>query len=145
MKLTTRFRYGTRAMLDLALHSDHTPTSLKEIAGRQNLSLKYLESLFASLQAAGLVRSVRGAQGGYQLAFPPGSITLRQLYEILEGSYPLVNCTADPKVCSRSESCVTQHVWAQMYQICTEFLESNTLKDLMDRAENAQHSSNYSI
>ncbi len=135
MKLTTRFRYGARAMLDLAIHSDQRPVSLKDIARRQGLSLKYLETLFSALHAAGLVRSVRGAQGGYQLTQPPGEITLRRLYEVLEGSSPLVDCTADPKVCSRAESCVTQRVWSQLYQVCAEFLEGITLKDLMDNAE----------
>ena len=138
MKLTTRFRYGTRSMLDLALHSNQRPTNLKAIAGRQALSLKYLENLFAALQAAGLVRSVRGAQGGYQLAKSPGDITMRQLYEVLEGSNPLADCTADPRVCSRSETCVTQQIWAEMYHVCMEYLDSITLKDLMGRAENIQ-------
>jgi Rrf2 family transcriptional regulator, cysteine metabolism repressor len=138
MKLTTKFRYGTRALLDLALHSDGGPTSLKEIAGRQDLSLKYLENLFAVLQAAGLVRSVRGAQGGYQLALPPNEITVRQLYEVLEGPGPLVDCTAEPVLCARSEGCVTHQVWSNLYQLCMEFLGSITLRDLMDRAESIQ-------
>lgn len=140
MKLTTRFRYGARSMLDLALHSDHQPVSLKEIALRQDLSLKYLENLFAALQAAGLVRSVRGAQGGYKLVQPPGEITLRRLYEVLEGANPLVDCIADPETCSRSESCVTQRVWSELYRVCMDFLDSITLKDLMQTAENTQPS-----
>ena len=123
MKLTTRFRYGTRAMLDLAIHSGDKPTCLKEIAERQDLSLKYLESLFATLQTAGVVRSMRGPQGGYQLAQAPRDITLRQLYEILESSHPLVDCTADPNACPRFETCITQQVWTQMYQKCMEFLD----------------------
>ena len=135
MRLTTKMRYGTRAMLDLALHYNGGPTSLKHVAKRQNVSLKYLERLFATLQAAGLVRGIRGAHGGYQLSRSPGKVTLRQIYETLEGSNPLVDCTTDPQVCDRSEMCVTLHVWAQLYEVCMETLESITLEDLVHRAQ----------
>ncbi|MCJ7737911.1 MAG: Rrf2 family transcriptional regulator [Anaerolineae bacterium] len=135
MRLTTKMRYGTRAMLDLALHHNGGPTSLKDIAERQNVSLKYLERLFATLQASGLVRGIRGAHGGYLLSEPPEKVTLRQLYETLEGSNPLVDCTSDPQVCDRSERCVTLGGWAQLYDVCMETVESITLDDLVHRTE----------
>jgi Rrf2 family protein len=138
MRLTTKMRYVTRAMLDLALHNNGGPTSLKDIAERQNVSLKYLERLFATLQASGLVRGIRGAHGGYQLSESPGKVTLRQLYETLEGLNPLVDCTSDPQVCDRSELCVTLHVWAQLYDVCMETLESITLDDLVHRTEQVE-------
>ncbi len=146
MKLTTRFRYGTRALLDLAIHSNHKLTSLKEIADRQDISLKYLENLFSILQAAGIVRSVRGPHGGYQLVQKPHEITLRKLYDVLEGSGPLADCTADPNICDKYEQCVTRQVWDQMYQECVGYLDSVTLKTLMDRVVEMQvSSSQYSI
>ena len=122
-------------MLDLALQGNDGPTSVRDIATRQEVSPKYLERLFATLQASGLVRAVRGAHGGYQLTKPPREITLRQIYEALEGSTPLVDCTADPQVCNRSETCVTLHVWAQLYDACMETLDSITLEDLVHRTE----------
>ena len=143
MKLTTRFRYGTRAMLDLAIHSNYKPTSLKEIAERQDLSQKYLENLFSTLQAAGMVRAVRGPQGGYQLFQKPHEITLRILYDILEGAAPLADCTADPTICDRYERCVAQQVWAEMYQECMAFLDKVTLKTLIERMEDMQLSANH--
>jgi len=141
MKLTTRFRYGTRAMLDLATHSNQKPTSLKEIARRQDLPLKYLENLFSTLQASGMVRSVRGPRGGYQLIQKPHEITLRNLYDVLEGSGPLADCTNDPGICSRYEYCVTQEVWDRLYRECMSYLDSLNLKTLMDRVNDMQVSS----
>lgn len=146
MKLTTRFRYGTRAMLDLAIHSSHKPTSLKEIAERQDLPLKYLENLFSTLQASGMVRSVRGPHGGYQLIQKPHEITLRKLYDVLEGSGPLADCTTDPSICNRYEYCVTQQVWDRLYQECMGYLDSLNLKTLMERVDGMQvTSSQYCI
>ncbi len=135
MRLTTKMRYGTRAMLDLALHHNCGPTSLNDIAKRQNLSLKYLERLFATLQSSGLVRGIRGAHGGYQLSQSPGEVTLRQLYETLEDSNALVECTTDPQACDRSKTCVTLPVWAQLFDVCMETLDSITLDDLVQRAQ----------
>ena len=133
MKLTTKIRYGTRAMLDLALNSGDGPVSLRDVAERQAVSLKYLERLFATLQSAGLVRAVRGPYGGYQLARPPAQITLRDIYEVLEGTVPPVDCIADPGLCGRSETCVTQEVWAEMFHACMDVLDARTLDDLVVR------------
>jgi Rrf2 family transcriptional regulator, cysteine metabolism repressor len=141
MKLTTRFRYGTRALLDLAVHSGSKPVSLKEIAERQGISHKYLESLFSTLQASGIVNSVRGPRGGYKLARKPHQVTLRILYDILEGTGPLSDCTADPESCERHEGCVTREVWAQMYDQCMAYLDSVTLETLIDRTEEVRFSS----
>ena len=138
MKLSTRTRYGTRAMLYLAPSYEKGPISIKEIADHQQLSPKYLETLMATLRAAGLVRSARGAQGGHMLARPPDQITLRQIYTALEGPEKLVDCTADPQVCDRSGTCVTLEVWAQLYDACMEVLESITLEDLAHRAREKQ-------
>ncbi|MBC7238248.1 MAG: Rrf2 family transcriptional regulator, partial [Chloroflexi bacterium] len=115
MKLNTRMRYGTRAMLELALRENETPVSAKEIAEHQEVSAKYLESVLASLRAANLVTSIRGAGGGYVLARPAAEITLRDLFEALEGTEGLVECTTNAELCHRHDACVTREVWAEMY------------------------------
>lgn len=135
MKLTTKFRYGTRAMIDLALHVEDGAVSLKDIAERQNISHKYLENLISALQAAGLVKSVRGPRGGYRLALNPHEITLRNLYDVLEGAGPLVECTDDQYFCERQEICVTREIWDQLYRINMDFLSSINLKNLVERTK----------
>ena len=136
MKLGTKTRYSSRAMLDLALHYDNGSrmVSAREIAEHQELSPKYLESLLAALRSAGLVRSVRGTEGGYALTRPPAQINLRQIYHVFEGTDGFVECTTDPEHCNRTDNCVTQEVWAQMYHTSMEVLRSTTLEDLARRA-----------
>jgi len=116
MKLNTKMRYGTRAMLDLALslENGNTVVSVREIAARQQISSKYLEQLLASLRSAGLVRSVRGAHGGHTLTRPPDQINLWEIYTIFEGVGGLVECTTSPEICDRTDECVTQEIWAQI-------------------------------
>ena len=135
MKLSTRTRYGARAMLDIALNQESGPVNAREIAQHQELSPKYLEQLMSALQGAGLVRGVRGPQGGYVLTRPAGQISLREIFEALEGVNGLVGCTAHPEACERSSECATQEVWAQMYAACVGILESTTLADLMRKSE----------
>ncbi|MGD8626268.1 MAG: Rrf2 family transcriptional regulator, partial [Anaerolineae bacterium] len=100
-------------MLDLALHYDNGSTmiSAREIAEHQDLSTKYLENLLATLRSAGLVRSVRGMEGGYTLARPPDQINLRQIYHVFEGTEGFVECTTDPEYCKRTDGCATQEIW----------------------------------
>jgi len=134
MKLSTKTRYGARAMLELALRFEEGVVSTREIATRQRVSRKYLEHLLASLRSARLVRSVRGAQGGHTLTRHPGQINLRQIYDAFEGEEGFVVCTTCPQVCDRTTSCATREVWARMYAACMELLESTTLEDLAFRA-----------
>lgn len=134
MKLSTRTRYGARAMLDLALDYGKGPISSKEIAERQNLSQKYLENLMTTLRSAGLIRSVRGPQGGHVLASPPEEITLRAIFEALEGASGFVECTTNPDLCERHADCLTQEVWAHMYEAAMAVLEKTTLADLVRRS-----------
>ena len=140
MKLSTRTRYGVRSILDLALHHEGELTSLREIAARQQLPYKYLEQVLATLRNAGFVRSTRGPQGGYALARPPNQITLREIFDVLEGTETFVQCTTDPQLCERYHTCVTQEVWADMYDACMEVLESTTLEDLARRARQKRDS-----
>jgi Rrf2 family protein len=133
MKLSTRTRYGTRALLDLALHAGEGLVLLKDIARRQEVSLPYLEHLITPLIAAGLVKSTRGARGGVLLLKPPSEIKLSEVVQLLEGSIAPVDCVNDPKVCHRSASCVTRDIWSEMKRAMNGVLESTTLQDLVER------------
>lgn len=132
MKISTRGRYGTRMMLDLAAHHDQGPTPLREIAKRQDLSVKYLEQLIIPLKAAGYIRSVRGARGGYTLARKPDKISVGQIIKVLEGGLSLVDCVEDPRVCEREKNCPTRDIWLRMSDRLMEELSSLTLRDVLD-------------
>lgn len=133
MKLSTRGRYGTRALLDLALHQGQGRILLKDIAQRQQISLRYLEHLIAPLIAGGMVRSTRGAKGGVLLSRPAENIKLSEVVQLLEGSVAPVACINNPGVCDRSGSCATRDIWGEMKQAIDEVLESTTLQDLVER------------
>lgn len=139
MRLGTKTRYSAKAMLDLALNyqNGNGIVPVREIADRQQLSAKYLEYLLASLRSAGLVRSVRGAQGGHMLARPPEEINLRNVYEVFEGTEGFVECVTCPEICDKADGCVTREVWAEMYDACMRILEATTLEVLADRARDA--------
>ncbi|MBI4303818.1 MAG: Rrf2 family transcriptional regulator [Chloroflexi bacterium] len=133
MKLSTKGRYGTMALLDLALHRAEEPVLLKDIAQREQISLAYLEHLITPLIAGGIVRSVRGAKGGVSLARHPENIRLSEVLQLLEGSIALVECTVSPETCNRSSTCVTRDVWCEIKDAINNVLESTTLQDLVDR------------
>lgn len=133
MKLSTKGRYSTRFMLDLALHYGEGPVLLKEIAGRQGISEKYLWQLIPPLKNVGLVCSFRGAHGGYTLAKPPELISLKDIVTTVEGSLCLVECVDDPSLCKRSETCASRDVWNEVTQKILEVLESFTLQDLIEK------------
>lgn len=137
MKLSTKGRYGVKAMLDLALHSTEGQISLKSIAERQDISENYLEQLFATLRKAGLVKSIRGSQGGYILADEPEKITVGAVLRALEGSLAPVDCVIeeDPTKCCRSEACVTRMVWEKIRDGVNNVVDSITLRDLMEEHE----------
>ena len=133
MKLSTRARYGTRALLDLAVQGSAEPVSLKDIAKRQQISLQYLEQLMTPLIAAGLVRSVRGPKGGVLLAKSPEEIKLSEIIRLLEGSIAPVECVDNPKVCPRSELCVTRDIWKEVKKAMEGVLQTTTLQSLIER------------
>lgn len=133
MKLSTRGRYGTRVLLDLALQQGREPVPLKEIAERQEISLQYLEHLIAPLISSGLVRSIRGAKGGILLAKRPEEIKLSEVIELLEGSVAPVECVDSPEICGRASFCVTRDVWGELKRAIAGVLESITIQDLVER------------
>ena len=140
MKLSTRARYGTRALLDVALHHSEGPVLLKDIAHRQEISLPYLEHIISPLIVAGIVRSTRGARGGISLLKPPSEIRLSEVLDSLEGSIAPVECVNDPKVCTRSDCCATRDVWGELKKAMNGVLGSLTLQDLVERQKQKEQS-----
>ena len=140
MKLSTRTRYGMRALLELALRRGQGPVFLKDIAREQEISLHYLEHLVAPLIAAGIVRSAKGPRGGVSLARDPAGIRLSEITRLLEGSVAPVECVNDPAACSRSASCVTRDVWTQLRDVMDGVLDATTLQDLVEKhRQKGQH------
>ena len=135
MKLSTRARYGTRALLDLAQHYGNEVIPLKDIARRQQISLPYLEHLVGPLVDARLIQSVRGARGGLKLAKSPDSIRLSEVVCLLEGPIEPVDCIQSPDKCNRSHFCATRDVWSDMGRAMTSVLEQTTLADLVSRQQ----------
>jgi Rrf2 family protein len=133
MKISTKIRYGARAMLELAYRYGEGPVELKEIAKKENISLKYLEQVIIPLRAAGLIKSIRGSKGGYSLAKRPSEICLNDLIEILEGPINLVECLKDPKGCQKSPLCVTREIWKEVSDAINGIFHSVTLQDMIDR------------
>jgi len=132
MKLSTKGRYGTRAMLELGLGYGTGPVSLKDIAKRQGISARYLERMMAALVSSGLVRSSRGQNGGFSLAKPPADITLHEIIRVLEGSVAPVACVDEPAVCKRVNICITHDIWIKLEKAVRDTLESITLEDMVE-------------
>jgi Rrf2 family protein len=135
MKLSTRTRYGVRAVLELAASQGKEPMQIKTIAHRQGISLKYLEQLMAILKSAGFVRSVRGAKGGYILAKKANQIKLSDVFNALEGPVTTVECLENENYCARAADCAARQVWAEVQQAIEKILQSMTLQDLVDRTK----------
>lgn len=133
MRISTKARYGARALLDLAMHMGEGPVLLKDIAHRQQIPLAYLEHVIASLVAAGFVKSVRGTRGGVWLAKSPPDIRLNEVMETLEGPTIPVKCVGNAKACPRSDLCVTRELWGEVKAAVDKVFESKTLQDLFER------------
>ncbi|CAM2981478.1 Rrf2 family transcriptional regulator [Hathewaya histolytica] len=132
MKLSTKGRYGVKAMVDLAINNEsREPISIKSIAERQNISEYYLEQLFGSLRKAGLIKSIRGAAGGYVLNKPPQDITVHHIMEVLEGPVEISNCLVDD-CCDNIEGCPTRLLWKKLKESIEEVTSSITLQDMVD-------------
>lgn len=130
MRLSTRGRYGARALVELAKHHGQGPLALKEMAERQQIPLKYLEQIAMALKSAKLIKSVRGPAGGYMLARPPEKIHLLEIIETLEGSLSFVNCVRDPSTCERVGSCAFNDLWKKLSRETAKILRSVTLADM---------------
>jgi Rrf2 family protein len=134
MKLSTKSRYGTRLMLDMAQHYQDGPIHLSQVATRQGLSVKYLEQIIIPLKKADYIRSVRGPKGGHTLARAPEEITVGEIVALLEEGTSLVECSHNAKACERSQTCLTRWLWNEAGRAMFDKLYSITLADVMNGA-----------
>jgi Rrf2 family iron-sulfur cluster assembly transcriptional regulator len=135
MKLSTRSRYGTRLMVDMAQHFNEGPIQLGDIAKRQDVSVKYLEQIIIPLKKAHYIESVRGPKGGHFLTKPPEEITLGEIVALLEDGANLVECTEDPTICGRADICPTRLIWKEASEAMFDRLQAITLADLVEKAK----------
>jgi len=138
MKLTTKGRYGLNAMYDLAMSEGEGPQSVKAIAQRQRIPEAYLEQLICALKKAGLVVSVRGAQGGYRIARPAGEISIGQILRALEGEVLQIDCLADEEYCTNACSCPSRRVFTKLAEGMNRLVDSISLADMLGDETNAQ-------
>ena len=138
MKLTTRGRYAVMAMADLALFKDKGPTSLSDISLRQNISLPYLEQIFIKLKNKNLVKSTRGAKGGYVLEKPANDIKISNIISAVDEEVKMLNCKKESKKgCNnKSTKCITHNLWDQLDQHINNFFEKVKLQDLIKKNSN---------
>lgn len=130
MKLSTRGRYGLRAMMELARRHGGGPVLTSDIAAIQDVSAKYLHALLNTLRTAGLVRSIRGAKGGFVLAREPSDIHLKEIVLALEGSLGIVDCVQTPELCGKAEECPARRLWDEVRDAISDVLTKYTLDDL---------------
>jgi len=135
LRLSTKGRYGVLAMVELALQYGDGPVSIKEIAEKQNFSDSYMEQLFSTLKNAGLVKSIRGARGGYILAREPSDITVGQIIRALEGPIELAECIdgGGKQICSKSPECVTRGLWKDISDSISNIIDNRSLQDLLGK------------
>ena len=134
MKLSTKGRYGVKAMVELAINYGNVPLSIKTISGRQNISEYYLEQLFSPLRKADLIKSIRGAQGGYVLSREPKDITVADIMYVLEGPIEVADCI-DGVACDNVDCCATRLLWEKIKNSIDDVLTSVTLQDIVDDYE----------
>lgn len=133
MKLSTRTRYGTRLLFELAYnYYGDRPVILGDIARKQNISEKYLSKIIIQLKSAGIVKSERGAKGGYMLSKPPSQINLKDVIEILEGDTLFLDCMQNKNICDMQNRCPTYDFWYGLVEVTKKYLSSKTLQDLVD-------------
>ncbi|MCX7710890.1 MAG: RrF2 family transcriptional regulator [Clostridia bacterium] len=140
MKISTKGRYGLRAMVDLALHSSGDYVALNTIAERQNISENYMEQVFSTLRKAGIVKSVKGAQGGYALSGKPSNIKVGTILRALEGELfsadEIETGVSDPK---SLQNCIKVHVWDKIHRGINDVVDTITLEDLVNEYKKANH------
>ncbi len=135
MKLSTKCRYGIRAIIEIARNYDKRPTKRREIAANQDLDDSYLENILIELKSKNIVTALRGAKGGFILRAAPEEITLLQIIESLQGDISPAECLTTPSVCGRVTKCVTRPVWQKMKKIQEDFLAGITIKSLLEDEE----------
>lgn len=138
MKISTKGRYGLRLMLELAANYENGNIPLKYISQKQDISDKYLEQIINSLNKAGLVKSVRGSQGGYHLSSAPDKITVGQILRVLEGSLSPVSCVENDDECEKQANCLTYPLWKELNDAICAVVDTKTLADLLASSNNSE-------
>lgn len=138
MKLSTKGRYGVKAMVELAINYGEAPISIKTISTKQNISEYYLEQLFSPLRKAGFIKSIRGAQGGYVLSREPKDITVAEIMYVLEGPIEIADCI-DGASCDNVDCCATRLLWEKIKNSIDEVMQSVTLQDIVDDYNKIKH------
>ena len=138
MKLSTKGKYGVKAMVDLAINFGKSPISIKNISMRQHISEYYLEQLFSQLRKAKLIKSVRGAQGGYILNKEPKEITVSDVFDVLEGPIEISDCI-EGEVCSNSSCCASRLLWEKLKESIDNVTKTMTLQDMIDDYNSMNH------
>lgn len=141
MKLSTKGRYGLRAFIDIAIHSQNEPVSLASVAKRQDLSISYLEQLMGKVKKAGLIESVRGASGGYILAKDASEISVGDVLRALEGDLIPVDCAAleeGESTCPSAKSCASVTVWKKINDAINETVNNIYISELMNECDDTQ-------
>lgn len=131
LRLSTKTRYGLRAVIDLAENYGKGPIMAEAIAKREEISKNYLEQIMDALKKSGIVRSVRGAKGGFVLTRHPSEIKVGEIVEALEGPISLIDCLSDPFLCERSKNCLARSFWERFRNNISDFLNSWTLENLI--------------
>lgn len=145
MKISTKGRYALRLMLDLALEENQI-VKLKDVAERQEISVKYLEQIISVLQKAGYVKSMRGPGGGYCLSKRPEEYTVGMILRLIEGSLAPVSCLEEEvNTCERSSKCVTLRLWQMLYDAINEVVDKVTLADMVEWEEEIRENMDYVI
>lgn len=139
MKISTKGRYATRALLELCLRDSSLPIRLKDIAYCQSISVRYLENIFRKLKKAQFVEGSVGMRGGYTLARSPEAITVLDIVEAVEGDLCIVECIKDPDSCVLASNCVSRKVWEKLSRAIRMELDSITLQSLVDETRKSQN------
>ncbi len=138
MKMSTKGRYGIKAMLELALVYDKETISVRSISQKQNISELYLEQIFSVLRKAQLIKSTRGAKGGYSLTRKPKDITIKNIMDALEGPISISNCIEEGAICDNLDTCATRVLWVRIRDAIDEIFSSVTLQDIIDEHNKLQ-------
>lgn len=133
MKISTKGRYAIRAMIDIAGQPKDKPVVVKHVCERQQISSLYLMQIFSQLKRAGLLRSVRGSEGGFMLARPASQITVADVLDVMEGSHAPVDCVDSPSICNSAEECAVRVVWVKVKTAIDDIFASYTLEDLVKK------------
>jgi Rrf2 family protein len=137
MKLSTKTRYGTRILLELARNQNNGPLQVSKISESQKISVKYLEQVILTLRKAGFVESVRGPKGGHLIAKDPNDINLGQIVRIFEGQTDLVECVSSPEKCDMVDDCLARSAWKEATDALYDKLNTITIADLLKRGKNS--------